>query len=1053
MVVMVVVAIMVVVSAHHHHQEEEVPPQANQADPALLTAQIKRAQSPLSLLQLFQEHQDEFNHIHLSACWNALGHITRKSTPHTNAQTQQQQHLQLLRTHTANSITQPNFGARELANIAHGIAKSGLGDEHLMQAIATACLPQTQHFTAQQLANVAWALAKASHPAKNQDLLFDAIATQAAPRLGTFKPQEMSNLAWAYATAKHPAKELFDAIAEHATPRMHDFNEQSLSITFWAYATAKHDAPDLLDAITMQASVIASQLTPQALSTLAWACATAKQGTAQLLETVANEAKPRLRDFNAQQLSNSVWAFAKADLLDAKLFAALATSVSQRLGDFNSQDLASTAWGLAKACHVDAPLFASLARSAVRFVDDFNLQDLVNTAWAFAKVGQFEEALFESLAKSISNRNLDELDAAHIANIAWAFSKATQSPDVALFAALARSTQQRTADFAAADLATIAWSFANARQMDEKLFKALAQSAEMLVNAFTDEDRDNAEWAFALAGQQRIVKQLRQRRKCSTSATTASAAASAVVPVGCIPDVAASCGRIVVAGCGIGGAALAVALQSRGFDVLVLETDVSFDSRKQGYGLTIQGAEATHRLGINLAEDDAPSTSHYTFSSDGEILGFFGEAFGSTTGRERRETEACGRFVHIPRQRLRARIVDQIRPGIVRWGSKLQSFSCRSGGGDDDDDDGTSSSSSGVTVTLVDGTTIEASLLVGSDGIHSSVRHQLNLPGDRLNYVGLIVVLGIVPTVYREEDEDRASAVVVAPLAERRIFETVDGTTRIYTMPFTTTSTMWQLSFPYPEKAARKLVKDPAALKAEILKLCGSWHEPIPAMLRGTPLDGMSGYPVYDRQLLEPHILRKPSQQVGRRVTLMGDAAHPMTPFRAQGANQALSDAVLLSDMLADSVRQHGPSKGIDVALPLFEQKMLNRSARMVVGSREKAKEMHSALALQPARKVQRESGGGVDMHKAIGVLQSKRIGAHSVWGEGGLDAVVASALRSDDDFFVGDLKPSSKKRKNAAEKKDQEEEDRRKAKKHKKMKRKEDKRLRGEQERDALLL
>ena len=50
-------------------------------------------------------------------------------------------------------------------------------------------------------------------------------------------------------------------------------------------------------------------------------------------------------------------------------------------------------------------------------------------------------------------------------------------------------------------------------------------------------------------------------------------------------------------------------------------------------------------------------------------------------------------------------------------------------------------------------------------------------------------------------------AVAVPPLARRRIFETVDGTTRIYAMPFTTTSTMWQLSFPYGEDAARALVQ------------------------------------------------------------------------------------------------------------------------------------------------------------------------------------------------------------------------------------------------------
>ena len=153
---------------------------------------------------------------------------------------------------------------------------------------------------------------------------------------------------------------------------------------------------------------------------------------------------------------------------------------------------------------------------------------------------------------------------------------------------------------------------------------------------------------------------------------------------------------------------------------------------------------------------------------------------------------------------------------------------------------------------------------------------------------------------------------------------------------------MWQLSFPFAEEAARSLCKDPTALKSEILRRCAKWHEPIPDLLRSTPLDGMAGYPVYDREVLQPDVLRPGSAAATqaaaastpaaqRRVTLIGDAAHPMTPFKAQGANQALSDAVLLADTLVESIQRHGPHAGLDAALPLFEQAMLGRSFRVAV--------------------------------------------------------------------------------------------------------------------------
>jgi 2-polyprenyl-6-methoxyphenol hydroxylase-like FAD-dependent oxidoreductase len=365
-------------------------------------------------------------------------------------------------------------------------------------------------------------------------------------------------------------------------------------------------------------------------------------------------------------------------------------------------------------------------------------------------------------------------------------------------------------------------------------------------------------------------------------------------------------------------------------------------------------------MGVDISGDDAPSTSHYTFSQQGEIIGFFGEAFG-VKSKDRQEVQNSGRFIHIPRQVLRQRILEAVRPDTIRWNSKLKSY-------DDSDKDK-------VTVTLIDDTKIEGALLIGSDGIFSTVRRQLELPGDRLNYVGLCVVLGIV------NDE-----ILKIPLAKRRIFETVDGTTRIYAMPFTKNSTMWQLSFPCSEDTARKYTRDASTLKAEISRRCGNWHDPIPEMLTKTPLTCMSGYPVYDRELLETDVLR-PKASISRRVTIIGDAAHPMTPFKAQGANQAISDAVLFADTLIEGVGKHGSVNGFNYALPLFEKKMLSRSSRAVLGSREKAKEMHSNLALQPARKAQREAE--FDLRTVLRSLKEKQITASRATDKEGLDALV----------------------------------------------------------------
>ncbi|MFD1118799.1 FAD-dependent monooxygenase [Sphaerisporangium aureirubrum] len=90
---------------------------------------------------------------------------------------------------------------------------------------------------------------------------------------------------------------------------------------------------------------------------------------------------------------------------------------------------------------------------------------------------------------------------------------------------------------------------------------------------------------------------------------------------------------------------------------------------------------------------------------------------------------------------------------------------------------------------------------------------------------------------------------------------------------------------------------DGAAEKAELLRLFGGWHAPIPDLLAAAPEDRILR--------LDLHALANPLPALHKdRVVLLGDAAHAMTPNLSQGACQAIEDAVVLAAV----AEKHGPA-------------------------------------------------------------------------------------------------------------------------------------------------
>lgn len=441
--------------------------------------------------------------------------------------------------------------------------------------------------------------------------------------------------------------------------------------------------------------------------------------------------------------------------------------------------------------------------------------------------------------------------------------------------------------------------------------------------------------------QKRALKQQwREQRKAGASAVRAD------LSTGSVPRETV---RIAIVGGGLCGLGVALLLKQAGYEhVSIWERDAAVDVRRQGYGLTIlQGGAALQRMGVYEAVRavDTPSRSHYVFAASGALLGFFGTAWDdqalAAAGSSRRHN------LHIPRELLRRLIHDalvaQFGHDLIRWGRKLVRMEARGSVSD---------------VTFDTGETVTCDLVIGCDGIRSAVRswRHAHVQDTQLNFLGLLVVLGVTGSAH--------------PLTQHRVFQTVDGTTRLFAMPFSTSdptrSVMWQLSFPCGESEAHRLSADLPMLHAHVLQRCAGWHAPVPEMLGHTDLSLLMGIPAYDRDPVLPdvgagHTTASASASVATvsaatassvefpAIALMGDAAHPMSPFKGQGANQALLDCVTLVDCLASA-------GSVGQAVHEYHTAMLARVTPKLILSRERVGSFHAPTALAAPQVVDERS-------------------------------------------------------------------------------------------------
>ncbi|MFC8046862.1 FAD-dependent monooxygenase [Nocardia sp. NPDC057353] len=340
--------------------------------------------------------------------------------------------------------------------------------------------------------------------------------------------------------------------------------------------------------------------------------------------------------------------------------------------------------------------------------------------------------------------------------------------------------------------------------------------------------------------------------------------------------------KVVVLGAGIGGLTAAAALRHAGIGVEIYEAGPEL--RAQGSALSVQ-SNAVHALRTlgpeperDLLERGARVESFRFCRPDGSPL--------RVLPVEKQEARLNAPSIAIHRADLHA----ALRTAAGDTPIHLDARATRFVDGDDH-----------VRVEFADGRVAEGDVLIGADGIHSVVRAQLHGRADP-RPGGFVCWLACIP--FEHETVRPGSSTHYWGTGMRfGLHDIGDG--RVY----------WWGTKTLPAAEAA----DWKGGKAELLRLYADWAPEVRACIEQTDEEAILAVPAQDRP---------PLTQWGRgRVTLLGDAAHPMLPALAQGANAAIEDAVALAAALRSAV---DPALG----LRRYEQQRIERSAMFVDGSR-----------------------------------------------------------------------------------------------------------------------
>jgi 2-polyprenyl-6-methoxyphenol hydroxylase-like FAD-dependent oxidoreductase len=336
--------------------------------------------------------------------------------------------------------------------------------------------------------------------------------------------------------------------------------------------------------------------------------------------------------------------------------------------------------------------------------------------------------------------------------------------------------------------------------------------------------------------------------------------------------------KAIIIGAGIGGVTAAVALRRLGWEVVVYERRDELSKIQVGGGIVLWHNALRALQMLDLA---APVAAAASVLECAEWRTPGGELIGRWDIRDMN-----GRFgvpaIGVSRAALHPRLIEPLDDGALRMGRVCTGFV---------------QDEAGVTVQFADGQEERADLLVGADGINSGIRTQL-FGEIKLDYEGYKVWLGIVqfprgavPDSTFREIWGRAARFVFFPVDEDRLY--------------------WAAVFS-GQQGDHRAEDGP---KAALLQRYRGWLKPTEALI-----DAVDEATIHQRDILAMRPLEKWSEG---RVTLLGDAAHPMTVNLGQGACQAIEDAVVLAKCL-------GGESDVPAALRTYEEQRIPRTSSIM---------------------------------------------------------------------------------------------------------------------------